>query len=101
MNYAAILTSALGSPTAARTATAEAIGSVPGAPPNLAALWRELGWTGFRQGFFWTTYPPEFTEIVSGWRRIPKDALVIGRDAFANLYLLEGEEVRQLNVHRD
>ena len=101
MNYGKILGDALGAPTSMRKATPDEIGAIDTVPADLAALWRELGWAGYGRGFYWTTNPAEFSAIVRGWRRIPRSSLVVGRDAFANLYLLEGDVVRQLNVHQD
>ena len=101
MDYAQVLDNALGAPTSERKATADEFKAIGAVPEDLAALWRQHGWAGYQRGFYWTTNPQEFTDTVKSWRRIPRSAAVIGRDAFANLYLLEGDVVRQLNVHRD
>jgi len=101
VNYAQILADALGAPTSVRRATADAIKAIGTVPKGLDTLWHEQGWAGYRGGFYWTTDPADFNDVIRNWRRIPKDAMTIGRDAFANLYILEGEEVWQLNVHQD
>lgn len=101
MNYAEILVREFGPPSEARRPTDEDLATLTDFPADLVALWKEHGWAGYGDGFYWTTDPRAFEDLVSDWHGLPRRAVVIGRDAFANLYLLHDGEVLQLNPHVD
>src|SRR5438093_6706203 len=101
MKFADILTRAFGPPTISVRPDPAELARQPEVPTELRELWAEHGWAGYGNGFYWTTNPRESAEFLHGWRRIPRLAIVIGRDAFANLYLLEKQSVFQLNPNHD
>jgi hypothetical protein len=101
MTFAEILARAFGPPATSVRPELEELAQQPEVPPELKELWAEHGWAGYADGFYWTTNPRESAELLRGWRRIPPSATVIGRDAFANLYLLEKDAVFQLNPHHN
>lgn len=100
MTYAEIIEGGIGSPTTARPAPGE-LESFAGVPAELVALWKEHGLAGYGGGVFWTVDPRDFAALAKKWRRIPDSAIVVGRDAFANLYLMEDTGIWQLNTHHD
>lgn len=102
MNYAEILTRVLGPPSQAAPVLPEDLASLAGTvPDDLLALWREHGWAGYGDGLFWTIDPRQLAELLPTWSLMPPASMVIGRDAFANLYLLSEGRPYQFNVHRD
>lgn len=59
---------------------------------DLTALWREDGWARYADGLFWTVDPREFSGLAEEWKIVSNKALVFGRNAFGDLFLLnEGE----------
>jgi hypothetical protein len=72
-------------------------------PPSLVELWRDHGFAGYQHGLFWTTDPEELRPLVAAFgmmflRDRRKD--IIGRDAFANLYVLvDGARVERYSPH--
>jgi|SRR5271165_5695213 len=68
---------------------------------DFVALWRADGWCSYGNGLFWTVDPDEVTPLIADWSNLPDGSRVFARDAFANLFLLVGDEVQRLDVHRD
>jgi len=65
---------------------------------DLVALWRKDGWASYGDGLFWTVNPQEFVEIAKEWTIVPTEAIVFGRSAFGNLYLVDNGNVLRLDI---
>jgi hypothetical protein len=65
---------------------------------DLVALWKSDGWARYRGGLFWTVDPRRFIELPTEWPIVPKDALVFGRDAFGNIYMVNKPNVNRLDI---
>lgn len=64
-------------------------------------MWRTDGWCSYGNGLFWTVDPDEVMPLIIDWHELPDGAIVFARDAFANLFLVVGDEVHRLDVHHD
>jgi hypothetical protein len=65
---------------------------------DLVALWQQDGWACYSGGLFWTVNPQGFSELAKDWNIVPPLALVFGRNAFGDLFLLQEGEVFRLAV---
>ena len=102
MNYAEILSRALGPPSQATPVSPQDAESLAETVPEvLIQLWQKHGWAGYGDGLFWTVDPRHLAELLPSWSLVPSGSVAFGRDAFANLYLLSDGMVYQHNVHRD
>lgn len=70
-------------------------------PARLFDLWSDHGFAGYGRGMYWNTDPAEYRTVLRAWERIPSASNVIGRDAFANLYILEEQDVYRFCPHTD
>jgi hypothetical protein len=97
VDYAELLTSTPGEPIDSRPAKPASGLDIP---KPLLDLWDAHGWAGYGNGLFWTTDPADFVDVLKDFR--PEiDGLVIGRGAFADLFILDGADVFQLDPRRD
>lgn len=67
--------------------------------PPLVELWRAHGWAGYGGGIFWTTNPEDFADLLPDWD-VPAGGIVIGRGAFADLFVLDAGQVFRLDPHQ-
>ncbi|CAG0987859.1 hypothetical protein ANRL3_02562 [Anaerolineae bacterium] len=65
---------------------------------NLATLWREDGWARYGGGLFWTMDPRDFVGLSKDWDIVPSNALVFGRNALGDIFLIIEGEVFMLLV---
>ncbi len=65
---------------------------------DLVALWQEDGWACYSEGLFWTVNPQDFLGLSNDWSIVPPLALVFGKNAFGDLFLLHEGDVFQLSV---
>jgi hypothetical protein len=73
-------------------------GSEAASDEDLLALWGQDGWARYGHGLFWTVDPRAFSGLSEDWPIVPHEALVFGRSAFGNLYLVCKDEVLRLDV---
>lgn len=93
--YAKLMEKALGQPIESRPAPLDGA-LVKNVPPPLVELWRAHGWAGYGDGIFWTTNPEDFADLLVDWD-VPAGGMVIGRGAFADLFVLDAGEVFRLD----
>ena len=65
---------------------------------DLTALWQEDGWACYYDGLFWTVDPREFSELYKDWKIIPRSAMIFGRNAFGELFVLDNDEIFFLSI---
>lgn len=71
-------------------------------PASLIELWEDEGWCGYAKGFIWVVDPPDYTDIINEWLKIPsKIFYVFARSAFGDMFLWCNNEAYYLNVHHD
>ena len=100
MNYAEILVGALGPPHDATPVSPDDLATLASVvPAPMLDLWREHGWAGYGGGLFWTLDPRHVADLLPEWELAPPASVAVGRDAFANVFLLSEGEVYQLDVH--
>lgn len=66
---------------------------------DFISLWRDDGLCGYGNGMFWIIDPDEITPILPPNDLLPDGFFAFGRDSFANMFLLVGDEIYRLDVH--
>jgi hypothetical protein len=65
---------------------------------DLIKLWKEDGFAAYGGGLFWTVDPYDFKDINKDWKAVKPGSIVFARNAFGDLFLLDGGEVFVLRV---
>lgn len=90
----------LGPPIDARVPSAEYLAAKQGTVPDtLLEVWKSHGFAGYANGLFWHTDPDDLGPLAMAWRLVPRQGLVFARDAFANLFILDGARVHRFTPH--
>jgi hypothetical protein len=73
-------------------------------PDLLLTHWKDLGWSGYGDGIFWTVNPDEYHEVIQAW--LEESGIenadtyhFIARGGFGNLYLWQSHTGNRLNVN--
>jgi hypothetical protein len=67
-------------------------------PADLFEEWRQRGWCGHGDGFFWTADPAELDDLLSGWFTDSIQRYAFVRTAFGGLFYWDGTDAQYLDV---